>query len=110
MRLLYTILVAFPFVSGVSLQPPTNPHVGAITDINWINGARDPPTWGLFLMNISQAFDLKANFGVIDPKPQTVRVTLPSTLRPSNDYVLYAVNVSNWDQVLGSSGRFSISA
>lgn len=77
-----SFLVVLPLVSAVTLQPPTNPHVGAVTDIHWINGPRDPPTWGLFLMNISQAFDLKANFGTIDPKPQTVRVTLPSTLRP----------------------------
>lgn len=102
------ITLTLPLASAVTIYPPPNPHVGAVIDVNWTNSPSDPPSWNLFLMNISTSFDLKANFGVVNPKPQTIKVTLPSFLRPSDDYVLYATNVSNWDWVLGSSGRFTI--
>ncbi|GLB38121.1 hypothetical protein LshimejAT787_0411720 [Lyophyllum shimeji] len=103
-----TLASPLTLASAVTLHPPFNTHVGGAADVTWVNSPADPPSWNLFLMNISTSFDLKANFGVIDPRAQTVKVTIPSYLRPSDDYVLYATNVSNWDQVLGSSGRFTI--
>ncbi|KAJ7243755.1 hypothetical protein C8J57DRAFT_60724 [Mycena rebaudengoi] len=104
------VAIALPLAFALKLSPPTNPRSNQTTDVRWIVEARDPPTWNLFLMNISQAFDLKANLGEnINPAPGKLTVKLP-VLRPSNDYVLYAVNASNWDQVLASSGAFTIFA
>ncbi|RDB20790.1 J protein JJJ1 [Hypsizygus marmoreus] len=78
MVLLFSLVaIIIPVVSAVTIQAPANPRVGALTDVNWINSPRDPPFWNLFLMNISTSFDLKANFGQIDPKPQTVKIQLP---------------------------------
>ncbi|KAJ7473517.1 hypothetical protein FB451DRAFT_1175157 [Mycena latifolia] len=105
--------IALPLVSALKLSQPTNPHSNQTTDILWTVGAQDPPTWTLFLMNISQAFDLKDIVGeFIDPAPGKITVKFP-VLRPrslSDDYVLYAVNATNLDWVLASSGRFTIFA
>ncbi|KAJ6557883.1 hypothetical protein B0H19DRAFT_1376443 [Mycena capillaripes] len=105
-----TVALALPFVSSLKLSPPTNPHSNQTTDILWTVEARDPPTWTMFLMNISQAFDLKDIVGeFIDPAPGKITVKFP-VLKPSDDYVLYAVNATNLDMVLASSGRFTIFA
>ncbi|KAJ6478799.1 hypothetical protein C8R47DRAFT_1138196 [Mycena vitilis] len=103
--------LALPFVSSLKLSPPTNPHSNQTTDILWTVEPNDPPTWTLFLMNISQAFDLKDIVGeFIDPAPGKLTVKFPPLLKPSDDYVLYAVNATNLDWVLASSGRFTIFA
>ncbi|KAJ6511712.1 hypothetical protein DFH09DRAFT_268380 [Mycena vulgaris] len=104
------LALALPLVSAIKLSPPTNPHSNQTTDILWTVEAHDPPTWTMFLMNISQAFDLKDIVGeFIDPAPGKITVKFP-VLRPSDDYVLYAVNATNLDWVLASSGRFTILA
>ncbi|KAF5372685.1 hypothetical protein D9615_009872 [Tricholomella constricta] len=90
MRFFASLLaIALPLASAVTIQPPASPHVGATIDVNWVNRPGDPPSWNLFLMNISTSFDLKANFGVIDPTPQTVKMTLPGTLRPRQVLSVY---------------------
>ncbi|KAJ7080167.1 hypothetical protein B0H15DRAFT_487461 [Mycena belliarum] len=102
--------IALPLVTALKLRPPTNPHSDQTTDIMWTVEPNDPPTWNLFLMNISQAFDLHAIVGeFVDPAPEKITFKFP-VLRPADDYVLYAVNASNWDMVLASSGRFTIFA
>ncbi|KAJ7665911.1 hypothetical protein DFH06DRAFT_1323075 [Mycena polygramma] len=82
--------LALPLVSSLKLSPPTNPHSNQTTDILWT------------------AFDLKDIVGeFIDPAPGKITVKFP-VLKPSDDYVLYAVNATNLDWVLASSGRFTI--
>ncbi|KAJ6530864.1 hypothetical protein DFH09DRAFT_1093474 [Mycena vulgaris] len=77
------IAIALPLAKGIKLSPPTNPHSNQTTDILWTVEVHDPPTWNLFLMNISQSFDLKANLGeFIDPAAGHLTVKLP-VLRPS---------------------------
>ncbi|KAJ6626253.1 hypothetical protein B0H10DRAFT_1999454 [Mycena sp. CBHHK59/15] len=112
MRFIPSILtIALPLAaSALKLSPPTNPHSGQVTDILWTVEPHDPPTWTLFLMNISQAFDLKDIVAEnVDPAPGKLTHKFP-VLKPSNDYVLYAVNATNLDWVLASSGRFTIFA
>lgn len=68
-----------PLVSALTLQIPTNPQSGGVTDIVWKNQKGDPATWSLFLMDSRDAFGLRAILGeFIDPTPERLtNVTLP---------------------------------
>ncbi|KAG6906941.1 hypothetical protein DXG01_011274 [Tephrocybe rancida] len=83
MRFLSLLAAALPLASAVIIQPPLNAHVGETVTVTWVNQPeRDPPAWNLFLMNISTSFDLKANFGVVDPAPEATTITFPARLLP----------------------------
>lgn len=50
---------------GIALQVPTNPHVGALTNITWTYTANAPPTFGVFLLNATNLpFGLKGVLGM----------------------------------------------
>lgn len=63
---------------ALTVQVPTNPVSGQVTDIYWTNGPSDPE-WTLFLMNASETvFGLKGILGEnVDPAPEKLTVALP---------------------------------
>ncbi|KAF8641450.1 hypothetical protein AX16_009963 [Volvariella volvacea WC 439] len=98
-------------VTALKLSTPTNPVIGETTDIAWTSQPGDPGPWNLFLMSATQAFILYQNFGEnIDPTLGKVTVKIAPHLQPRDDYILYAVNSSNWDWVFAASPRFALYA
>lgn len=57
------LAVAGSFASALTLDIPTNPTSGEVTQIHWGFTATDPATFDLFLVNSTNAFDLKAILG-----------------------------------------------
>ncbi|KAJ7584039.1 hypothetical protein C8J56DRAFT_1166907 [Mycena floridula] len=106
----YLSVLLFGAATAVKLNVPSNPRSGAVTEITWTIEARDPPTWGLFLMNSTQAFGLKGILAeAVDASAGSLSVTLPQ-VTPASIYILKAVNQTNVDQSLGWSPVFAIPA
>ncbi|KAK6975101.1 hypothetical protein R3P38DRAFT_3237981 [Favolaschia claudopus] len=57
---LLAALGAAPLIAAFTIDVPTNPTAGEVTEINWTFTDHDPPTFSLFLTNASNHFDLKA--------------------------------------------------
>ncbi|KAJ7182200.1 hypothetical protein C8R43DRAFT_1228729 [Mycena crocata] len=114
MRLLPSLITmaaaALPLSSGFVLSKLTNPHSNQVSDVLWTLGPNLPDVFSIFLMNVSETFDLK--FVVADTIKTSaggLTVQLP-VLTPSDDYVLYAVNSTSPDFHYASSERFEIFA
>ncbi|KAJ7457788.1 hypothetical protein FB451DRAFT_1509083 [Mycena latifolia] len=101
------LAIAAPLASAFTLSAPTNPTSGEITEIHWGFTAADPPTFSLFLMNSTQAFDLKAIIGENLQTNLGQITTLWPVLPAGDDYQLRAVNVTNVDFVLAFSPAMS---
>ncbi|KAK7453420.1 hypothetical protein VKT23_011686 [Stygiomarasmius scandens] len=95
----------------ITLQIPTNPVVGAETDINWSSdSASDPRSFTLFLLNATNLpFGLRANFGEVQTSAGSITVMIPSNV-PEGQYVLRAVNSTFVDFVFATSPQFDITA
>ncbi|THU81330.1 hypothetical protein K435DRAFT_972382 [Dendrothele bispora CBS 962.96] len=93
----------------IILQVPTNPVVGAETDINWSSdSASDPQSFTLFLLDANNLpFGLSANFGEVETSTGGTTVTIPSTVH-EGQYVLRAVNSTSVDFVFATSPQFDI--
>ncbi|KAF9523731.1 hypothetical protein CPB83DRAFT_862386 [Crepidotus variabilis] len=95
--------------SAVTLSIPANTKAGTTSQITWVSGSFDPPTWSLFLMNSSDPFGLKGILGEnIDPSLGALDITLPSGLKATNGYILKAVYPDNVDRAAGWSPKFAV--
>ncbi|KAK0440464.1 uncharacterized protein EV420DRAFT_1132510 [Desarmillaria tabescens] len=105
-----SVLASLPAAAlALTVQVPTNPVSGQVTDIYWTNGPSDPE-WTLFLMNASEtAFGLKGILGEnVDPTPEKLTVTLPVLPETEYRYVLKAVRADNLDWPVAWSDVFDI--
>ncbi|KAJ7615805.1 hypothetical protein B0H17DRAFT_1220352 [Mycena rosella] len=104
------VALAAPLASAFTLSAPTNPTSGEITEIHWGFTATDPATFTLFLVNSTQAFDLKATIGQNLQTSLGEITTLWPVLPSGAGYQLRAVDVTNVDRVLAFSPAFAVSA
>ncbi|KAJ7698256.1 hypothetical protein B0H17DRAFT_1196847 [Mycena rosella] len=86
------------------------PTSGEITEIHWGFTATDPATFTLFLVNSTQAFDLKATIGQNLQTNLGEITTLWPVLPSGAGYQLRAVDVTNVDRVLAFSPAFAVLA
>ncbi|KAJ7775406.1 hypothetical protein B0H16DRAFT_1507320 [Mycena metata] len=104
------LALAAPLASALTVAAPTNPTSGEITEIHWGFTASDPATFDLFLVNSTQAFDLKAIIGENLQTNLGQITTLFPVEASGNTYQLRAVSVDNVDRVLAFSPVFSVLA
>ncbi|KAJ7699505.1 hypothetical protein B0H14DRAFT_2571629 [Mycena olivaceomarginata] len=97
--------------SAFTLDAPTNPIAGEVTEIHWSFTATDPAEFDLFLMNSTEAFGLIAVLGtVLATDMREIHTLLPATIPAGNDYQLRAVDHTNVDRVYAFSPVFTITA
>ncbi|KAJ7625197.1 hypothetical protein B0H17DRAFT_1218831 [Mycena rosella] len=104
------IALAAPLASAFTLSAPTNPTSGEITQIHWGFTPTDPVAFTLFLMNSTQAFDLKVTIGENLRTNLGQITTLWPVLPAGAGYQLRAVDVTNVDRVLAFSRAFAVAA
>ncbi|KAF8156453.1 hypothetical protein K438DRAFT_1986716 [Mycena galopus ATCC 62051] len=98
--------------SAFTLDSPTNPTAGEVTEIQWDFTAEDPATFDLFLLNNpNDPFSLVAELGVdLETDLGEIHTLLPASLPAGNTYQLRAVNPENVDMVFAFSPVFAIAA
>ncbi|KAJ7816629.1 hypothetical protein B0H14DRAFT_3475171 [Mycena olivaceomarginata] len=97
--------------SAFTLDAPTNPTTGEVTEIHWTFTATDPVVFDLFLVNSTQVFSLAAILGQgLLTSMGEIHTFLSETIPAGDDYQLRAVNHTNVDQVLAFSPVFTITA
>ncbi|KAF5358675.1 hypothetical protein D9758_007663 [Tetrapyrgos nigripes] len=111
LKSLTALALASLAAARITLQVPTNPVVGAVTDITWSSdSASDPQSFTLFLLNANDLpFGLRANFGEVQTSAGKATVTIPNTV-PEGPAVLRAVNSTAVDFVFATSPQFDVTA
>jgi len=106
MYLTFSVILFLPLVSAITFETPTNFTSGGPATINWTPDSSDPDVFSLELVNPSfhNSFAIGNN---IRTAAGTVNVNLP--IVPAGDnYQLKAVQISNIDNVFGTSSQFTI--
>ncbi|KAJ6457985.1 hypothetical protein C8R45DRAFT_562050 [Mycena sanguinolenta] len=106
----FAAILAVPLASAFTIAVPTNPTSGEVTEIDWTFRGTDPATFDLFLVNSTNAFDLKAIIGENIETDLGKITTLLPTLPAIDGYVLHIVDVTNVDRILATSPVFAIKA
>ncbi|KAJ7354440.1 hypothetical protein DFH08DRAFT_854870 [Mycena albidolilacea] len=99
--------------SAFTLNAPTNPTAGKVTEIHWTFTANDPSNFTLFLLNnpLTDPFSLVAVLGEhLQTNLGEIQTLLPASLPAGDTYELRAVNPENVDFVFASSPIFAIAA
>ncbi|TFK34316.1 hypothetical protein BDQ12DRAFT_726975 [Crucibulum laeve] len=103
-------ICALPLVSAITLQVPTNPHAGGVTDINWTVSPTDPSTWILILVNTAVTNSLYQAWHPptqINPSSGHLQTALISWIPVGAHYQLRAVKIDNIWEILAYSPEFS---
>ncbi|KAI0305055.1 hypothetical protein BC826DRAFT_979704 [Russula brevipes] len=103
---LSVVLFFLPWVSALQLTISQNATSGAPATVSWITASGDPPTFSLELLNevFHNSFAIGNN---IPSNAGQLTVTLP--IVPAGDgYTLEAVQISDINQVVGTSSPFYI--
>ncbi|KAF7351688.1 hypothetical protein MSAN_01601700 [Mycena sanguinolenta] len=106
----FAAILAVPLASAFTIAVPTNPTSGEVTEIDWTFTATDPPTFDLFLVNSTNAFDLKAIIGENIETDLGKITTLLPTLPAIDGYALTIRDATNVDRVFAWSPTFAIKA
>ncbi|KII93096.1 hypothetical protein PLICRDRAFT_35273 [Plicaturopsis crispa FD-325 SS-3] len=105
---LSALVALVPLVSALTLSTPENLTSGGPATITWTNESGDPSTFSLELVN-TVFHDTFAIANNVVPASGSITINLPSV--PARDgYTLEAVDISNINSVLATSGSFTIGA
>ncbi|KAH9056946.1 hypothetical protein EDB87DRAFT_1754129 [Lactarius vividus] len=103
------ILFFLPLVSAITFQVPNNLTSGGPATISWSSSDTDPDVFSVELVNPTLFHNAIAIANNVPKTQGSISVTLPVV--PEGDgYTIEAVDISNINNVFGTSGDFAIGA